>query len=188
MEASCGPAGSGKLPSFALAKRTRWAPAVAGAATTHRATEMAIGMAADELYAALPKETQAVALGNVPTVIVALAEGRDASCAVRARPAAGVARRRSGEAAEADDGYARCAVPCATSVAERHKQVITALETTRLDLLRLHAGAIKVDGFTTHFDAGGRGVEPRYVDSSMPVAKLERFLRLSVRQRVETPA
>ena len=57
----------------------------------------------------------------------------------------------------------------------RHRQVIAALETTRLNLLRLHAGAIKVEGFTTQFDqAEDVSVEVRRLLEAR--GELERFL------------
>lgn len=138
----------GKL-AFSLAKRVGGRP-VSGAATTHRATEMAIGMAAEELFAALPKESKR-ALGDVPTVVGALQ--RDATQLRSALDRLQDSLNDVGDAAMGDS-YADLRA-LRDEVAERHKQVITTLETTRLNLLRLHAGAIKVDGFTTHFDQAG---------------------------------
>ncbi|MBK7907733.1 MAG: serine/threonine protein kinase [Gemmatimonadetes bacterium] len=156
---------------FALAKRLGGRP-LAGAATTHRATEMAIGMAADELFAALPKETRQ-SLGDVPTVIARLQA--DATELRAALDRLQDSLTDAGEAASGD-GYAALRA-LRDDVATRHRQVITALETTRLNLLRLHAGAIKVDGFTTHVDAAGEvSAEVRRLLEAR--GELERFLRL----------
>ena len=81
----------------------------------------------------------------------------------------------AGEAASGD-GYAALRA-LRDDVAARHRQVITALETTRLNLLRRHAGAIKVDGFTTHVDAAGEvSAEVRRLLEAR--GELERFLRI----------
>jgi predicted Ser/Thr protein kinase len=166
--------------AFGLAKRLG-GRAQAGAATTHRATEMAIGMAADELYAALPKETQR-ALGDVPKVVARLQKD-----ATELRAALDRMQESLGDvaqSAEADE-YTELR-QLRDELAERHKQVITALETTRLDLLRLHAGAIKVDGFTTQFDQAGEvSTEVRRLLEAR--GELERFLRFPSAAR-ETPA
>jgi predicted Ser/Thr protein kinase len=155
--------------AFGLAKRLGGRP-VAGAATTHRATEMAIGMAAGELFAALPKETKR-ALGDVPSVISSL-QGN----ATQLRSALDRLHDSLGEAGEAamGDEYAELRT-LRDDLTDRHRQVIAALETTRLNLLRLHAGAIKVDGFTTQFDqAEDVSVEVRRLLEAR--GELERFL------------
>jgi predicted Ser/Thr protein kinase len=155
--------------AFGLAKRLG-GHAVAGAATTHRATEMAIGMAAGELFAALPKETKRT-LGDVPAVISSL-QGN----ATQLRSALDRLHDSLGEAGEAamGDEYAELRT-LRDDLTDRHRQVIAALETTRLNLLRLHAGAIKVDGFTTQFDqAEDVLVEVRRLLEAR--GELERFL------------
>jgi predicted Ser/Thr protein kinase len=166
--------------AFKLAKRIGGHP-IAGASTTHRATEMAIGMAAGELFAALPKETQR-ALGDVPTVVANLQ--RDAT---ELRATIERLNDSLGDAGAGADGpdYAELR-ELRDELTARHKQAITALETTRLDLLRLHAGAIKVDGFTTHFDQAGEvASEVRRLLEAR--GELERFLRYPAQAR-ETPA
>ncbi len=156
--------------AFSLAKRFGGKP-VSGAATTHRATEMAIGMAAEELFAALPKETKR-ALGDVPGIVGALQ--RDAAQLRIALDRLQETLNDAGEAA-LDTGYADLR-SLRDEVAERHKQAITTLETTRLNLLRLHAGAIKVEGFTTHFDQAGEvSVEVRRLLEAR--GELEAYLR-----------
>ena len=155
--------------AFGLAKRLGGHP-VAGAATTHRATEMAIGMAAGELFGALPKETKR-ALGDVPTVVTGLQAN-----ATQLRSALDRLQDSLDEAGEAamGDDYAELRT-LRDDLTERHRQVIAALETTRLNLLRLHAGAIRVEGFTTQFDqAEDVSVEVRRLLEAR--GELERFL------------
>ena len=155
--------------AFGLAKRLGGQP-VAGAATTHRATEMAIGMAAGELFAALPKETKR-ALGDVPAVVSGLQAN-----ATQLRSALDRLQDSLDEAGEAamGDDYAELRA-LRDELADRHRQVIAALETTRLNLLRLHAGAIRVEGFTTQFDqAEDVSVEVRRLLEAR--GELERFL------------
>ncbi len=153
----------------------------AGVASTHRATEMALGMAAEDLYRTLPKETRR-AIGDVPKVVVGLQ--RDATTLRAALDKLNDALSDAGDRALGSE-YAE-ARAMRDQVAERHRQVIAALETTRLDLLRLHAGAIKVDGFTTRFDEAGEiAVEVRRLLEAR--GELERFLRFPAPPRV-TPA
>lgn len=166
--------------AFALARRLGGRP-VEGASTTHRATEMAIGMAADELFASLPRATQS-ALGDVPTVVAALQ--RDAT---ELRAALDRLDESLADVSDAGSGDAYAELRAVRDqVAERHRQVIAALETTRLNLLRLHAGAIKVDGFTSHFEQAGEiSTEVRRLLEAR--GELERFLRFPAQPR-ETPA
>jgi serine/threonine-protein kinase len=131
---------------------------------------MAIGMAAGELFAALPQETKR-ALGDVPTVVSSLQEN-----ATQLRTALDRLHDSLGEAGEAamGDDYAELRA-LRDELTGRHRQVIATLETMRLNLLRLHAGAIKVDGFTTHFDqAEDVSIEVRRLLEAR--GELERFL------------
>ncbi len=132
--------------AFAVARKLGARPA-AGSSTTHRATEMAIGMAAGDLFASLPKSTQK-ALGDVPAIVDNLQKD-----ATSLRTRIDRLNESLGEAGEAAAGpeYAQLRA-LSEELTERHRQVITTLETTRLNLLRLHAGAATVDGLTTHFD------------------------------------
>lgn len=132
---------------FGLARLLGGTP-VAGAATTHRATELALGIAADDLFATLPRETRRQ-LGDVPRIVASLQ--RDATTLRGALD-------RLEEALAAVGPAADTAVHAATrtlrdEVLDRHRRVVSSLETMRLNLLRLHAGALKVDGFTTHLDS-----------------------------------
>ena len=132
--------------AFAVARKLG-ARAAAGASTTHRATELAIGMAAGELFASLPKVTQK-ALGDVPGIVKNLQHD-----ATTLRTRLDQLNESLAEAGDAVLGpeYAELQA-LRDELAGQHRDVITTLETTRLNLLRLHAGTATVDGLTTHFD------------------------------------
>lgn len=129
--------------AFALARRMGGRP-VDGSATTHRATELAISMAAGELFASLPKETRRT-LGDVPRITASLQ--RDAEALRAHRDALQEALAEAGDAA-AGDQYAEVRA-LRDELGERHREVVSTLERMRLDLLRLHAGAMSVEGVTT---------------------------------------
>ncbi len=129
--------------AFALARRLGGRP-VEGAATTHRATELAIGMAASELFTSLPRETRR-ALGDVPRIVTSLQ--RDAEQLREHHQRLQDALADAGDAAT-DDEYASVRT-LRDELGERHREVVSTLERMRLDLLRLHAGAVQVDGVTT---------------------------------------
>jgi serine/threonine-protein kinase len=112
---------------------------------THRATELSLGMAAEDLYDSLPKDTRR-ALGDVPALLRRLQQDAQS---LRTRFDAldeAVAGEPFSDAAEAvsilrDERDA---------VREKLSEAVAALETIRLNLLRLHAGSVTVEGFTTH--------------------------------------
>src|SRR5690606_16755628 len=83
-------------------------------ALTHRATELSLGLAAEDLFDALPASTQA-SLGDVRSVLQRLQH--DAT------------RLRAQLEQLPDD-----------TLQARLQETVAALETLRLDLLRLHAG------------------------------------------------
>jgi len=88
-----------------------------------RPTEIALGLAAVELFETLPKETRR-ALGDLPAVVRGLEER---------------VRRLRGDGREAPLGEA-----------------LGALETIRVDLLRLHGGVGTLDGLTADLSAARR--------------------------------
>jgi serine/threonine-protein kinase len=120
---------------------------------THRPTELALGMAAEQLYETLPKETRRE-LRELPEVVHRLEQD-----AQRMR-----ARLEQLQEALADVGHAPNPDP---SIAARHDRIVAdlnaerdlvqqrlrdavaALETIRLNLLRLHAGTGSVQSLTT---------------------------------------
>jgi serine/threonine-protein kinase len=136
-----GPAG--RL-AFSIAKRSGVARPAA-AAMTHRATELSLGLAAEQLYESLPKATRS-ALAELPAVLRRI---QDDAQHLRARHEA-LQEALVGSTADnpefddlrqlRDDTQARLA------------ETVGALETLRLGLLRLHAGAATVENFTTHIE------------------------------------
>ncbi len=123
------------------------------ASLTHRPTELALGMAAEQLYDTLPKETRRQ-LRDLPDVVHRLEQD-----AQKMR-----ARLEELQEALGDAGHSGNPVP---SIAARHdrivadltaerdlvqqrlKDAVAALETIRLNLLRLHAGTGTVQSLTT---------------------------------------
>jgi eukaryotic-like serine/threonine-protein kinase len=112
-------------------------------ASAFRATEAALGVAASELYAALPKEYREQ-LAELPATVAAL-EARAAEARAEIDVVAALAPSGS---ADADVLAAR-----RTAAAARLADSVAALEGIRLDLLRLHAGAGDLVPLTTLMDA-----------------------------------
>lgn len=129
---------------FSIAKRLHVGGPVASV-MTHRATELSLGMAAEQLYESLPKETRQE-LSDLPDLLHRLQ--RDAQAL----------RERYDQLQEAiADAGIVVAGPEYESVratrdliAEKLGDAVGALETIRLNLLRLHAGSASVEGLTTH--------------------------------------
>jgi hypothetical protein len=118
-----------------------------GTAMTHRATELSLGLAAEELYEQLPKKVRAE-LSGLPPMLRRL---QDDAQALRARyEKVQEALADLGDAAtSAEFGDLRTARDV---VQAKLAETVGALETIRLDLLRLHAGSGTVAGVTTHLD------------------------------------
>ena len=133
----------GKL-AFSVARKLLGKRAIAPA-MTHRATELSLGMAAEHLFEGLPKESRQ-ALGDLPALLR------------RLQADAQSLRARYDELQEVlgDGGAAAASVEYADVRAARdatHAKLgdaVGALETIRLNLLRLHAGSVTVAGLTTH--------------------------------------
>jgi serine/threonine-protein kinase len=139
---------------FALARpflRARSLPAPA----THRATELALGLAAEKLYEQLPRETRS-RLRELPAAVRRLEQDAQR---MRARledlnDVIGVDGPVDAASPTDDLGGRRSAV-VADLQAERDAalrrlgDVVAALETIRLNLLKLHAGAGSVQTLTT---------------------------------------
>ncbi len=131
-----------------------------------RATEAALGVAAAELYAALPKAYREQ-LGDLPAVVEALeakaAEARAELSAVAALVPSGA---EGGELLAAR--RAKAEEQLSTSVA--------ALEAVRLDLLRLHGGRSDLTSLTTLVGAARELDEDlgRLVEAQREVARLSR--------------
>ena len=112
-------------------------------ASAFRATEAALGVAASELFAALPTAYRDQ-LAELPAIVTAL-EARAAEARADAEVLAALAPSESGGAEVLDARKKAAAAHLAESVA--------ALEGIRLDLLRLHAGAADLAPLTTLMDA-----------------------------------
>jgi serine/threonine-protein kinase len=106
-----------------------------------RATEAALGVAAAELYAALPKAYRDQ-LAELPATVAAL-EARAAEARAELDVVANLAPSSAPDALEARRAAA----------ASRLSQTVAALESIRLDLLRLHADASDLAPLTTLLDA-----------------------------------
>jgi serine/threonine-protein kinase len=139
---------------FGLARKVAGAKAIP-APLTHRPTELSIGMAAEQLYEGLPKETRQQ-LRDLPDVVHRLED--DAQRTRRRldelQDALGGAKSTGGGAADGKIG-ARHDRILADLTAERDvvqkrlADAVAALETIRLNLLRLHAGTGSVKSLTT---------------------------------------
>ncbi len=130
--------------AFTVARAWRGAKPTARA-MTHRATELSLGMAAEQLFESLPKASREM-LGDVPSLLVRLQ--RDAQ----------VLRGRFDQLQEAL-GQAGAAKPShefadlraeRDMIADQLGTTVGAMETIRLNLLRLHAGSLTLEALTTH--------------------------------------
>jgi serine/threonine-protein kinase len=131
--------------AFAIAKRSgRIGPAPA--AMTHRATELSLGLAAEQLYESLPKETRN-ALSDLPQLLQRL---QNDAQALRKRYE-GLQDALAGSPAANTPEYDDLRT-MRDEVQARLGEAVGTLETLRLGLLRLHAGSVTVDNFTTHLD------------------------------------
>jgi len=103
--------------------------------TIHRPTEMALSLAADQLFDALPAALQAD-LGDVPGLVKALERQATAlRASIEELEAAGVGTDSG------DDPDRQALVDLRGTTERRHGEAIGALERVRLQLIRLAAGA-----------------------------------------------
>mgnify|MGYP000035222349 CR=1 FL=1 len=112
---------------------------------THRATELSLGLAAEQLFESLPRETRE-ALGNLPVVLKRL--GEDAT-SLRARHNEISEALAAGGDASSGAAYAEVRAT-RDQLHARLGEVVSSMETIRLQLLRLHAGTATVQSVTTH--------------------------------------
>jgi eukaryotic-like serine/threonine-protein kinase len=120
-----------------------------------RPTELAIAMSAEALHARLPRDIRA-SVGDVPAVLRALeAQARKARARIEELDAAvGEALRgKSGVASAQQEALVAGLRAARGDAEERLSELVAALETLRLDLLRLSAGAGSVDGITADLAA-----------------------------------
>jgi serine/threonine-protein kinase len=112
-------------------------------ASAFRATEAALGVAASELFAALPS-TYREQLAELPAIVASL-EARAAEARAELELVAALGPSQAGRAE---------ALAARKQAAASHlAQSVAALEGIRLDLLRLHAGAADLAPLTTLMDA-----------------------------------
>ena len=112
-------------------------------ASAFRATEVALGVAASELFAALPKEYREQ-LADLPAIVGAL-EARAAEARAEIEVVAALVPNES--------GGAQVLAARKKAAADHLAESVAALEGIRLDLLRLHAGAGDLAPLTTLMDA-----------------------------------
>jgi serine/threonine-protein kinase len=131
---------------FAVARRFRRGTPVVSA-VTHRATELSLGMAAEQLYESLPRTTRR-ALKELPALLQRLQHDAQA---LRARGDTLAEALQAGGASSATPSAARAALGAERErVQARLRDAVGALETIRLNLLRLHAGQSSLESLTTH--------------------------------------
>jgi hypothetical protein len=130
--------------AFAAARRLRGGER-ASAPMTHRATELSLGMAAEQLYESLPRSSRQ-ALGDLPGLLRRLQHDAQ-TLRTRYVDLSEVVGTEQGGDASADVQALRQE---RDEVHDRLTDAVGALETIRLNLLRLHAGSATVEGLTTH--------------------------------------
>lgn len=130
---------------FSVAKRSGGSR-TAVAAMTHRATELSLGLAAEQLYESLPKESRHE-LRDLPPVLKRLQS--DAQSLRKRYETLQEALSASSTANEPEFDDLR---EMRDEVQARLGEAVGTLETLRLGLLRLHSGSATVEGFTTHLD------------------------------------
>ncbi len=130
--------------AFSVARRLRGAQGPA-AAMTHRATELSLSLAAEQLYETLPKHTRQQ-LGDLPALLERLQHAAQLLRSRHDELNAAVAAQRPGETSPHLDALREER----TDVHDKLTAAVGALENIRLNLLRLHAGSAAVEGLTTH--------------------------------------
>ena len=160
--------------AFALARRLV-GHRPAQTAVTHRATELSLGMAAEELFESLPHETRR-ALGALPGIVRRLQE--DAQALRQRQDDLQDALVSAGEAAGSSPDYADVR-SLRDRVQAQLGETVVALETIRLNLLRLHAGSATVESLTTQLGAAAEvsAEVQRLIEARGDVERALRFPR-----------
>ena len=161
--------------------RAAWAVArrllrgkVVESAITHRATELSLGMAAEHLFESLSKVVRDE-LGDLPAILHRLQDDAQAL------------RRHLEEVQEmlhdaGEDASAAAYEPLhrdRDAIEAKLGETVGALETIRLNLLRLHAGSLTVAGLTTHIGlaADVSAEVERMLDAQSEVERVLKFPR-----------
>ncbi|MGH7688793.1 MAG: hypothetical protein ACREN3_04235, partial [Gemmatimonadaceae bacterium] len=119
----------------------------AATVTTHRATELALGMAAENLFESLPRATRA-SLASLPAILLRLQEDAQHLRSQYNELQDALAEAPGGAMSEA---YADVR-ETRDAIQGKLTEAVSALETIRLNLLRLHAGSATIEGLTTHLE------------------------------------
>jgi serine/threonine-protein kinase len=136
-------------------------------AVTHRATELVLSMAAESLFESLPQPLRR-SLGNVPALVRRLQDD-----AHRLRELHDDVQHTIDATRDAAHSDAHRALRVESDrIQAKLTEAVRALETIRLNLLRLHAGPGTVAALTTHIDLAA--------EVSADIARL-----LAARQEVE---
>ncbi|MCX5759968.1 MAG: hypothetical protein NTW72_00430, partial [Gemmatimonadetes bacterium] len=114
-------------------------------AITHRATELSLGMAAEQLYESLSKSVRHE-LGDLPGILHRL---QDDAQALR-RPLDDLQEVLNDAGESASTASYEQVRRTRDEIQAKLGETVGALETIRLTLLRLHAGSVTVAGLTTH--------------------------------------
>ncbi len=123
---------------------------VAEVRATHRPTEIQIGLAVEALFAALSKETRKE-VGDVPAIVERLEND-----ARQLRELVSMLREAEFSMSQGDSRFPSDLRERRENAEGQLSEVVAALETIRLELLRLTAGVGSVEGLTTHLLAAGR--------------------------------
>jgi hypothetical protein len=164
-----------RIGRWAFSVASRFLPASARvSAMTHRATELSLGMAAEQLFETLPKETRQ-ALADIPVILKRLQA--DAQELRKRHESLNDAISEAGDAAVSPD-YAEVR-EMRDTLHDKLGKAVGALETMRLNLLRLHAGSASVESVTTHLGIAAEvSVEvARLIAAHADVARELRFPR-----------
>jgi serine/threonine-protein kinase len=163
----------GKL-AFAIARKLLGSRA-RQVAVTHRATELSLGMAAEQLFESLSREDRD-ALRDLPPLLLRLQQDAQA---LRRRYDNLQEAVSSGDPSSPDYAELR---ELRDQTGGKLADVVATLESIRLNLLRLHAGSATVEGVTTHLDIASEVSEQveRLIAAHDDVDRIMRFPRLPV--------
>jgi serine/threonine-protein kinase len=155
-----------------------------GAGTSFRPTELAIGLAVDRLFEQLPKDVRR-SFRELPGVVRALEQHAE-----RMRARIRELDRLVGDAGEGSDvvvGDLRAARAAAEA---RLAEVVAALESIRMELLRMHAGAGSVEGMTADLGSARELAQEleRLVEGRLEVDALLRLPVPAELRETPTPA
>jgi serine/threonine-protein kinase len=141
-----GTAWTGRFGSLAFSLARKWRGATPlGPAMTHRATELSLGLASEQLFESLPRASRET-LRELPSVMQRL-QGD----AQRLRARLDQIQDAIAQSGGVHDAHGAL-VSDRDTMQQRLRETVAAMETLRLGLLRLHAGATSLESLTTHID------------------------------------